>query len=103
VIVGAAGADGAVNVLLIVFDKQPEALVNVMLNDPSLRPEMVAGSVIPVKLPLDVPAQDRSPVPVPVISTEPLLMVQEVGLVTVPCAITGIAFTVTVVALLAVD
>ena len=84
VMVGAAGADGAVNELLIVFDKQPEALVNVMLNDPSLRPEIVVGSVIPVKLPLDVPFHDKSPVPLPVISTEPLSMVQDVGLVTVP-------------------
>ena len=101
--VGAAGADGAIKELFTVFEAQPEALVNVMLNDPSLRLEIVAGRVIPVKLPLEVPVQDRSPVPVPVISTEPLSMVHDVGLVTVPCAITGKAFTITVVPALAVD
>lgn len=101
--VGAAGADGAIKELFTVFDAQPDVLVNVTMNDPSLKPEIVAGRVIPIKLPLEVPVQDRSPVPVPVISTAPLSMVHDVGFVTVPCAIAGNVFTVTAVPALAVD
>ena len=93
VIVGTAGALGPVNVCDKVFDVQPEASVKLIMYAPEPRFGMVAGSVIPVWLPEEVPDQLRVPVAEPVTWILPFAAEQVVGLVTVPMAITGLGFT----------
>lgn len=101
--IGAAGVPGKDKEVVNGVDVQPSASVNVMSYDPSPKLLIVAGSVIAVKLPDAVPVHDKSPVPVPVTSIEPLSIVHEDGSVNVPAAMTGNGFTVTAVPLLAAD
>jgi hypothetical protein len=58
---------------------------------------MVAGSVTPFMDPEVVPVQLRLPVPDPVICILPVALPQLVGFATVPNAMEGVGFTVTVV------
>jgi hypothetical protein len=101
--VGALGVPGNDKDAFNGKDVQPNASVKVMSYDPSPKLPIVEGSVIAVEFPLVVPVHNKSPVPVPVTSIEPLSTVHDDGLVTVPVAIIGKAFTVTAVPALEAD
>ena len=58
----------------------------------------VNGKLIDVAEPEAVPVHDRFPVPDPVIWIEPSVAEHALGFVVVPKTITGVVFTVTVVA-----
>ena len=102
VTVGVAGTDGAVNDPFNVFDTHP-ALVKVILYAPTPNPVIAAGKIAFIKLPLEAPVHDKSPVPDPVTTIDPSFIEQDVGFVCVPKVIAGIGLTVTVVPKLEVD
>ncbi len=94
-IVGVAGAPGSVSDCDKVFEVQP--LLNVIEYVPAPSVGIVAGNVTPFNVPIAEPDQLRSPVPEPVTWMLPVVVAQAVGFTTVPSAITGSEFTVTIV------
>ena len=95
VIVGVAGAPGSVNVAETVLEAHP--FVKLKLYEPAPSPETVAGNVTPLIIPAAVPVQDKSPVPEPLISTDPSVAEHAVGLDCVPKDMEGFGLTVTFV------
>ena len=76
---GVVGGVGSLRASVIELEAHPLASIKDTVYEPAAKFEIVYGSVIPDAEPLAVPVQERSPLPEPVTTMEPVAVPQLVG------------------------